>query len=277
MDVLSGPFSTLDVRLGDGVIHVTLNRGGSLNAVNLDMALELHAVLAALETVQRQPQEADAHQISSLVLYAPGGCVGVDIAAADGDDSWDYKGSHSQELLSSLVGKLFSASPVVVFVADGPIVGLGFGLWLASDLRVATARATFRCGFSGLGLSNCDMGVSWMLPKVVGYAAASKIMLVDEAIPAEEALAHNLSHYVDGDLTAATLRAQGLVAKMRSRHSRMGLNLTKKQLKTSVEGSSSLSQALVAENAIQTMLLSREDVMKMARATLAGLGRRSKL
>jgi hypothetical protein len=64
---------------------------------------------------------------------------------------------------------------------------------------------------------------------------------------------------------------------MRSRHSRVGLNLTKKQLKTSVEGSSSLSQALVAENAIQTMLLSREDVMKMARATLAGLGRRSKL
>ena len=255
MDVLSGPFSTLDVRLGDGVIHVTLNRGGSLNAVNLDMALELHAVLAALETVQRQPQEADAHQIFSMVLYAPGGCVGVDIAAADGDDSWDYRGVHSQELLSSL----------------------GFGLWLASDLRVATARSTFRCGFSGLGLSNCDMGVSWMLPKVVGYAAASKIMLVDEAIPAEEALAHNLSHYVDGDLTAATLRAQGLVAKMRSRHSRMGLNLTKKQLKTSVEGSSSLSQALVAENAIQTMLLSREDVMKMARATLAGLGRRSKL
>ena len=277
MDVLRGPFRTLNVSPSDGVLHVSLNRGARLNAVDMTLALELHDVLAALETVQRQPREDLAQQFSSMVLYAPGGCVGVDIAAADVDDSWDYAGIHSQQLLSSLVEKLFSTSLVVVFVADGPIVGLGLGMLLASDLRLATARATFRCGFSSLGLSNCDMGVSWTLPKVVGYSTASKMMLVDEAMSGEEALTHNLIHHLDGDLAAAKERARGLVSKMRSRHSAQGLKLTKKQLKTSIEGSTNLSQALVAENAIQTMLLSRKDVMAMARRALDGLRRRSKL
>lgn len=277
MDVLRGQFSTLDVSLGDGVLHVALNRGARLNAFDMAMAVELHGVFAALEAVQRQPREDLAHQFFAMVLSAPGGCVGVDIAAADADDSWDFQGHHSQQLLSSLVEKLFSSSLVVVFVADGPIVGLGLGLWLASDLRLATAPSTFRCGFSRLGLSNCDMGVSWTLPKVVGYATASKMMLVDQTMSAEEALTHNLTHYLDTDLEAATERAHGLVKKLRNRHSVQGLKLTKKQLKTCVEGNTSLSQALVAENGIQTMLLARKDVMAMARRTLAGLKGRSKL
>lgn len=211
-----------------------------------------------------------------------GGCVGVDIGAADADEEWDYRGIHSQQLLSSLVEKLYRLPVAVVCVADGPVVGLGLALWLASDLRLATARSTFRCGFSSLGISNCDMGVSWLLPKVVGYPTASRMMLVHDIVPAKEAFERDLAHFIDTDLRAAQDRAHELVARMTSQHSRQGLNLTKKQLKTGAEGGTSLAQAVVAENAIQTYLLGTDEVQSRARAMLAELkrnsdGRRSKL
>jgi enoyl-CoA hydratase/carnithine racemase len=116
------------------------------------------------------------------------------------------------------------------------------------------------------------MGVSWLLPKVVGTSAAARMMLLNDVLSAEEALRHDLTHVVEGDLAAATSRAAGMVSRLGSQHSAPGLALTKRQMKEGVAGTS-LGGAIVAENAIQTYLLSREDVMRRARGVLAGLSK----
>jgi len=270
--ILNITYKTLEVRASDGALHISLARSAVLNAVNFEMVLELHAVLDGIEKAQQTKAERRAHEFRAAVLAFRGGCVGIDVAAADADADWQYQGIHSQQLLAGLVEKLYRLPLVVVCVADGPVVGLGLGLWLASDLRVATARSTFRCGFSSLGISNCDMGVSWLLPKVVGSSAAARMMLLNGVLSAEEALRHDLTHVVEGDLAAATARAAGMVSRLGSQHSAPGLALTKRQMKEGVAGTS-LGGAIVAENAIQTYLLSREDVMRRARGVLAGLSK----
>ena len=150
MDALQSPYETLRVSISESdrvVLEVGLARRNLLNAVSFDMVLELHRIFDAVETIRQQKREDVAHDLRVMVLSFDGGCVGVDVASADADPDWLYQHMHSQSLLAALVEKLYRLPLVVVCVADGPVVGLGLALFLASDLRLATGRSTFRCGF----------------------------------------------------------------------------------------------------------------------------------
>lgn len=257
--------------IDDGLLRVSLNRPHVLNAVSLDMVSELHDLFDSIHQITNNQLDFKDLRLRTMLLEMRGGCVGVDVATADSSSSWEYTSIQSQALLSSLIERLYRLPLVVICIIDGPIVGLGLGLCLASDLRVATSRSSFCCGFNQLGISNCDMGVSWLLPRVVGTPKATLMMLVGDSITAEEAEECGLIHYLSSDHAVAIRQSIDLAVKMKARHSWWGLSLTKKQLKTSLETGTSMGQAILAENMIQTYLLSRDDVMARAKATLARL------
>lgn len=149
----------------------------------------------------------------------------------------------------------------------GPAIGLGLALALASDIRIGSPSCSFNVGFTSLGLSGTDMGVSYMLPKVVGIPKASEMMLTCNTVKSEEAKALQLLHYMEKSKEDVQRRAN-TIARSILASSPWGLIITKQQIKASLDGTT-FRQALVAENSHQTYLLSRGDVMKMARAKLA--------
>jgi 2-(1,2-epoxy-1,2-dihydrophenyl)acetyl-CoA isomerase len=92
----------------------------------------------------------------------------------------------------------------VIAAVNGPAAGAGFGLALACDLRIVAASARMTAGYVRRGLSP-DAGVSWFLPRHVGLARASDILLTGRDVDAAEAERIGLATLVvpDADLAAA--------------------------------------------------------------------------
>ncbi len=79
-----------------------------------------------------------------------------------------------------------SCEKPVIAAVNGAAAGAGFGLALACDLRLVSASATCTAGYVRRGLSP-DAGVTWFLPRLVGHARASDIILTGRDIGAAEA------------------------------------------------------------------------------------------
>ena len=86
----------------------------------------------------------------------------------------------------------------IVGAINGPAVGAGLGLALATDLRVAAESATFIYGFVGIGLS-ADSGTSLAMPLQIGLARSVEMAFTNRAVTAEEALDWGLVNQVVPD------------------------------------------------------------------------------
>ena len=75
----------------------------------------------------------------------------------------------------------------MIAAVNGAAAGGGFALVLGSDIRIASTAARFNAAFIRIGLSACDIGVSWMLPRLVGAARAHELMLTGRIFEADEA------------------------------------------------------------------------------------------
>jgi enoyl-CoA hydratase len=91
------------------------------------------------------------------------------------------------EAFASLVTRLRSLRQPVIAAVNGPANGAGLGLALAAEIRVAGRSARFNAAFVRVGLSSCDIGVSWLLPRSVGLSRAFDIMLTGRVVDAVEA------------------------------------------------------------------------------------------
>ena len=78
-----------------------------------------------------------------------------------------------QQAIAALVPKLRNLRQPVIAAVNGAAVGGGLALAMASDIRIASTSARFGIGFVRIGLSGCDVSVSWTLPKLVGGEAAT--------------------------------------------------------------------------------------------------------
>jgi 2-(1,2-epoxy-1,2-dihydrophenyl)acetyl-CoA isomerase len=86
----------------------------------------------------------------------------------------------------------------VVAAIPGAAAGAGLALALACDLRLAARSAVFSTAFAGIGLT-ADAGLSWILPRMVGAARATALLMLPERLPAERALELGLVHAVLAD------------------------------------------------------------------------------
>ena len=78
----------------------------------------------------------------------------------------------------------------MIAAVNGPAAGFGLALALGCDIRYAAPEAVFRAAFINIGVSNCDMGASWLLPRLIGASRSHELMLTGRRVDAEEARAH---------------------------------------------------------------------------------------
>src|SRR5688500_1276215 len=170
----------------DGIDLVTLDRPSSLNSMNNELIGDLHDTLDAIS------HDRDC-RVVILTGEGRGFCAGLDLRGFGepphlGDVGAVPAGMTTQQHIAALVPKLRALRQPVIAAVNGPAAGGGFALALASDVRVAATSARFNVAFIRIGLSGCDIGVSWLLPRLVGASAAFELLLTGRLIDAEEAL-----------------------------------------------------------------------------------------
>ena len=135
---------------------------------------------------------------------------------------------------------------------------------LASDIRIsAGVYARMNAAYIRIGLSACDMGSSYFLPRLVGTSVASELMLTGRFINAERALSTNLVSEVvaDQDLEEAV---RSYIDEMLAT-SPMGLRLTKEGLNMAIDAAG-LEATMAIENRNQLMCSKTEDAKEGMKA-----------
>jgi enoyl-CoA hydratase len=232
---------------------VRLNRPDQLNAMTAELCQGVHDELA---------EAAADRSCRAIVLTGArrGFCAGVDLRGygqAPGNDTGDGADEArnrlgNQEHMSRLILRLRATPQPVVAAVNGPAAGLGFALALASDIRYAAESAVFRAAFLNIGVSNCDMGLSWLLPRLVGASRAHELMLTGRRVSAEEAERIGLvaAAVADDALLDRALEAAGQIAAW----SPWGTRLTKQGMWAALEISSEQA-AIEYEDRQQIMAL----------------------
>ena len=151
----------------------------------------------------------------------------------------------------------------IISLIHGPACGGGFSFVLASDIRIAGVSAKMNAAYIRIGLSACDMGSSYFLPRLVGTSVASELMLTGRFINAERALSTNLVSEVvaDQDLEEA---AGSYIEEMLAT-SPMGLRLTKEGLNMAIDAAG-LEATMAIENRNQLMCSKTEDAKEGMKA-----------
>jgi len=237
-----------------GVAVLTLNRPDRLNAMSWELVDALHATLAQL----KRPESP--HRVVVLRGAGRGFCSGADLAAARGGvggKQWAWNDIRSQEHFASIISVMRSIRQPIIALVHGAAAGGGMALALASDVRVAGESAKFVPAFTSLGMSGCELGTSFFLPRLVGASNAALCLMTGDAIDAAAALRIGLVSKVvsDADLLDEGVR---LASRIAQGSSEPGLALTKRQLNAAADGQS-LEAALAAENTNQVLCLNNAE------------------
>jgi len=162
----------------DAVTTITFNRPDRLNACPREMAEEIRNVLA-------DPGDARA-----IVLTGAGRafCSGADLSGTGKHSISGGRGAYDSLTLSynPLMAEIARCPVPIVAGVNGAAAGIGCSIALASDFAIAGKSAYFLQAFVNIGLVP-DGGASWMLPRLIGKARATEMMLLGEKIPAEKA------------------------------------------------------------------------------------------
>lgn len=187
-------YETLDYRVEDGVLTLTLDRPEQLNAFTVTMAEELVAAFA---------RAGDDSDVAAVVVTGRGRafCAGMDLSAEGNvfgldesqrptlDDLRDRL--DDPEVLSGvrdtggLVTLAIYACPKPVIAAlNGPAVGIGATMTLAMDVRMASTAATVGFVFGRIGIvpEACS---TWFLPRIVGISRALELVYSADVLDAD--------------------------------------------------------------------------------------------
>lgn len=185
-------YTTILLDIRDGVAELTLNRPEAANALNLEMARELHdAVL-----------RCDADDAVRAVLISGNGrffCAGGDLKsfAAQGPDLPRHLKQVTADFHAA-VSRLNRMDAPVVIAVNGVAAGAGFSFALAGDLALAAETARFTMAYTRAGLTP-DGSSTYFLPRIVGLRRAKELTLTNRTLSAQEALAWGLVNQVVPD------------------------------------------------------------------------------
>lgn len=197
-------YTTITVVREGAVDWLTLNRPERRNAIDATMVRELWAYFDGLQTDY-------ACRVVILRGAGQGFCAGLDLtwfkepgAAMPRGDTETGPGPS----LGGVVLKMRSCPQAIVALVHGAACGGGFSFALAADIRIAGRSAKMNVAFVKIGLSGCELGTSYFLPRMLGTSVAAELMMTGRFIHADRALATGLvSDVVDDDQLEATGRA----------------------------------------------------------------------
>ncbi len=197
-------------RPSPGVLLLRLAKAASLNTLSAGLVRELHETLARVR---------DDSGTRVIVLTGEGRafCAGIDLkgygappGAAEGEGRVQA-GMRVQEHIASLTAAFRETRAPIIAAVNGPAYGGGMSLALAADLRLMAEDAAFQASFIKRGQSACDVGLSWLLPRITGFSRAADIMLTGRRVDAREAVEIGLAssvHPPEELLPAALAKAE---------------------------------------------------------------------
>jgi 2-(1,2-epoxy-1,2-dihydrophenyl)acetyl-CoA isomerase len=226
----------LSERRGD-VLVLTLNRPDRLNAAPPAMFEALRGALDDLGGAR-------------AVLVTGAGrafCSGADVGggALGSDDPGSATFAALTQSYNPTMLALAALAVPVVSAVRGPAAGIGCSLALAADFCVASETAYFLQAFVNIGLVP-DGGASWMLPRLIGKARATEMMMLGEKIPAAKALDWGMIHKVVAD-DALDAEALALAERLAAGPT-AALGLMRRGLATALDGDYAAAMAQEAEN-----------------------------
>jgi enoyl-CoA hydratase/carnithine racemase len=252
-------YETIKYEVDEQILTITLNRPDKLNAFNAMMQKEL------IDAFDQADKDDNVRAI--IVTGAGRGfCAGADLSSgADtfdrdarrgpvkrlADGKVDYSDPNVRDGGGQVTLRIFKCLKPVIAAVNGPATGGGLALALACDVRVAADSARFNVAFIRVGLSGCDIGTSYLLPRLVGASRAFELMLTGRMVDASEADRIGLVSRVvpDGQVVDTALETAELIRA----NSPFGVWMTKEVMWSNLEAGS-LQAAIDLEN--RTQLLS---------------------
>ena len=166
----------------EDVAVLTLNRPEKLNALSGDLRDAMHDAIVDVKA-------DDAVRAVIFTGAGRGFCSGADLTAGGGAEATPSQNDHLDDL--GWVGRqalaLYGLNKPVIGAVNGVAAGAGMSIALACDVRVGSEKTRFKTVFIERNLSP-DSGMSFFLPRIVGYSRATDLIYTGRAVDAEEAL-----------------------------------------------------------------------------------------
>jgi enoyl-CoA hydratase len=237
-----------------GIAQLVLDRPHVLNAMTAELVQSLHDHLDEIAVDQ-------SVRVVVLTGEGRGFCAGLDLGGYGTTPHTDgmgrtQAGFATQKHIASLIPHLRSLPQPVIAAVNGPAAGGGFALVLGSDVRLAARSARFNAAFIRIGLSACDIGTSWLLPRLIGAARAQELMLTGRVFDAEEA--YRIGLVVDLVDDHALLEAAYTKAEQIMLNAPFGVALTKEGMWSALE-IPGMQAAIDLENRQQIMASATAD------------------
>lgn len=242
------------------IAWATLNRPERLNALDRRLVEALRDFFTGLYW---------RRDVRVVVLRGAGDdfCAGLDLKERPDPNADRSVGADltAQRRISEIVVAMRRCPQPIIVCVDGAAAGGGFALALAGDIRIGTPRTRMNAAFIRIGLSACDIGVSYFLPRMVGASVAAEYMLTGRFIEAERARELGLLNaVVDASALEAEARA---FARDMLRATPLGLRLTKECLNHAIDAQG-LEAAIAMEDRNQILCARDGDFAEGVRAFL---------
>ena len=261
-----GPDDVVVSRPRPEVALVTLNRPDRLNALTSEMLAHIYDTFEAL-----------GRDATCRVIIVTGAGRGF----CAGDDLRDYHPPHwvpedvgsfhshmyQQKYVAELVPRLRALPQPVIAAVNGPAAGAGYALALGADLRLASTSAVFVDAFVKIGASGAEMGLSWLLQRIVGATRAAELVLTGRRVEADEAARIGL--VLDTVPDGAVVDAALALAEQIIVNTPMGTWMGKATLWSNLE-ISSLEAAIDLEARTQILTLGTDDAREQLQAYREG-------
>ncbi len=234
-------------QVDNGVATITLNRPSSLNAFNDDLIQE---------TADAFKQAGRAKEVRCVVITGNGRAFssGQDLGDVQARGNSFSISDHLRHGYHKLIKQMVSLEKPIVGAINGVAAGAGCGVALATDVRIASDKASFMLAFSKVGLVP-DSGTNWFLPRIIGYARAYEMAITAEKLPATKALEWGMVNRV---VPAEQLMSEATAwASRLANGATLAFGLTKRAMNRA--WNSSLEEALTYEAYLQEMAARSHD------------------
>ena len=179
-------FKTINISVENKIASIELNRPDVLNAFNAELILELQQVTQIVK---------DDDDIRVVILSGSGRAFSSGADLAEGESNWDNAKDGLLDGYKPSFDNIISMPKPVIASIQGPAAGIGAAFAMSCDLRIMTDDAYILSVFSNIALVP-DGGLSWLLPKYLGYGKAYEYAIEAKKIDARECLQYGIANKV---------------------------------------------------------------------------------
>ncbi len=233
-----------------GIARIQFARPDTLNSLTFKVYRDLTDLMYQLRF-------EDSVKVIIIEGNGRGFCSGGDVHEIIGELlKRDVKGLlEFTRMTGELVANMRMLEKPIIASINGIAAGAGAVIALASDFRIFAKEATIAFLFQKVGLTAADMGAVFLLPKVVGLARATELLMLGDKITAEEAYRMGLANKV---VELAELEKESLaLAERLASSATLALGLTKRLLNN--EWNMDITAAIEQEATAQALMMQTRD------------------